>query len=297
MIVSVRENMSLRLPDGEERKLVLTDIPMFCINLQRRTDRWTKFVSHPGYKKLSGQIKRWNAVDGRTIDWLHDTNVSLLCKKNIKMKSRRSHEELESAGGVGCAYSHIQLWKWLAESQHDMCLIMEDDLILPIDFSEKVQFTFDNSPTIRKRDFDILSLGYIWAVCEKKDIITGDRYIRGMTHFTGFSCYLITRDCAKRLLEQCYPIMEHIDVWTGIFKSCYGLRLAHVNPQWLRLRTNESKTDIHVNGCTTCDIYPGFDKQNILMPYWDYYLMRGAEAIAGFGLCSWVYLMAKNRAL
>jgi GR25 family glycosyltransferase involved in LPS biosynthesis len=279
-----------------EQKLSLLQIPMFCINLDRRPDRWRNFTNQPGVKRLGNQIKRWSAVDGKNIDWKNDPNVSLVCKRNILEKSRRAHEELESVGGVGCAYSHISIWKWLAQSSHDACLIFEDDLILPSDFPEKAQFTFNNSPTIQAMDFDILTFASGSTVTEFKDRILGERFIKGVTAFFCFNCYIITKKCAQRLLTQCFPICEHIDLWVSLFKFTKDLKIITTHPIWINIRQGGivSKTDIQGRGCSTCDLNPGFEKEYILMPIWDFYLMRGVEALAGLGVCSSIYFMLKQ---
>lgn len=276
-----------------DNKFNLSQLPMFCINLDRRPDRWQSFQSQPGVRRLGSQIKRWSAVDGKNIDWKNDENVSMVCKRNIQQKSRRAHEELESVGGVGCAYSHISIWKWLAESQHEACLIFEDDLILSWDFPEKAQFTFDNSPTIQSRDFDILTFASGSTVTEQKDRILGERFIRGVTAFFGFNSYIITKTCAQRLLTECFPICEHIDLWVSLYKYTQGLKIITTHPLWMNVRQGGivAKTDIQGRGCSTCDLNPGFEKEYILMPIWDFYLMRGFEAVAGLGACAGLYFI------
>lgn len=272
-------------------EFLLSKLPMFCINLDRRPDRWQNFLYQPGVQRLGNQIKRWSALDGKHIDWKNDTNVSLICKRNILTKTRRAHEELESVGGIGCAYSHISIWKWLVESDHEAVLIFEDDLVLPYDFPEKVQFAFDNSNTIRSRDFDILTFGSSCTICQPNDILLGERFIKGVTAFFGFHCYIITKKGAMRLIEKCYPICEHIDLWVSLFKYTYGLKIITTHPVWLDIHQGGGnfKTDIQGKGCTTCDLNPGFEKKYTLMPLWDYYIMRGTEAVAGLVLCAWLY--------
>ena len=90
----------------------IESIPAFCITLERRMDRWKRFQDQSGIDRLP--VKRFIGVDGKTLDISTDNRVSTFTKRNIVTKSRRSHEELDSAGGVGCALSHIAVWQWLA---------------------------------------------------------------------------------------------------------------------------------------------------------------------------------------
>ena len=58
-------------------------IPAFCINLERRPDRWAEFTAQPGVQQLPN-VKRFLAVDGSTIDYMTDPRIPMYTKKNIK---------------------------------------------------------------------------------------------------------------------------------------------------------------------------------------------------------------------
>ena len=76
----------------------IESIPAFCITLERRQDRWRRFQDQSGIDGLN--LKRFMGVDGKTIDIQNDERVTLCTKRNILAKTRRSHEELDSVGGV-----------------------------------------------------------------------------------------------------------------------------------------------------------------------------------------------------
>ena len=114
----------------------IDSIPSYCITLERRPDRWRRFQDQSGINGLD--LKKFNGVDGKTLDIKNDERVSIYTKRNILSKSRRSHEELDSAGGVGCALSHIAIWQWMVDNNQEVCLIFEDDAIIPPDFTNKV---------------------------------------------------------------------------------------------------------------------------------------------------------------
>ena len=123
----------------------IESIPAVCITLERRADRWRRFQDQSGIDGL--EIKRFFAVDGKTLDIKNDTRVATLTKRNIVTKTRRSHEELDTAGGVGCALSHIAVWQWLVNSDHEMALVFEDDAVVPPDFIEKANECIQKSTT------------------------------------------------------------------------------------------------------------------------------------------------------
>ena len=113
----------------------IESIPAFCITLERRNDRWRRFQDQSGIDGLN--LKKFMGVDGKTIDVKNDDRIALTTKRNIIAKHRRSHEELDSIGGVGCALSHIAVWKWMVDNNQELCLIFEDDAVVPPDFNER----------------------------------------------------------------------------------------------------------------------------------------------------------------
>ena len=111
----------------------INEIPAMCISLKRREDRWTKFRGQPAARELPN-LQRHEATDGKTLDIATDKRILLSTKRNILKKKRRSHEELDSPGGVGCALSHIAIWQLMVQRQIPTLLVIEDDAALPNDF-------------------------------------------------------------------------------------------------------------------------------------------------------------------
>ena len=123
----------------------IDSIPAVCITLERRADRWKRFQDQPGLPS----VKRFLGVDGKTIDLDTDDRITTLTKRNIKTKTRRSHEELDSMGGVGCALSHIAVWQWMVDHNQEMCMVFEDDALVPSDFKERANQIIKDSNTLK----------------------------------------------------------------------------------------------------------------------------------------------------
>lgn len=258
------------------------DIPAFCINLDRRTDRWAKFSSQPAAIEMisSGQLRRWSGVDGRTLNTRNDNRISIVCKKNILENLRRAHEELNSIGGVGCALSHISIWKWLVASEHDSVIIFEDDALLPIDFQHRFQIAINNSKILRKGEYDVLVPGNT-AIA----ISHPERFLLEIDVFFSLSCYIITKDCAKKFLEHVYPIMEHIDLWMCLYKYIYGLRIYSIHTKWLNVRQMNTISDITPEDkCPLCNMKADYYKEGRIVSILDYLTIRGAQLGIGAGL-------------
>lgn len=113
------------------------------INLDRSTARWDKFRSRNA--KL-GNFERVSAIDGRKLDRLDLERQGLIAP------------ELDySAGALGCALSHIQLWQ-KAASQDQPLTIFEDDALSHPVFDEHRLAVLAQLPT----DWDIILWGFIY---------------------------------------------------------------------------------------------------------------------------------------
>ena len=113
-------------------------IPVFCINLDKRPERFKKFSAQPGAKALLTNIQRFSAIDGATIDPLKSDKIALQTKYNILHKTRRSHGEINTLGAIGCSLSHYGVWQKFLEGKADYCLVLEDDADVPVDLREQV---------------------------------------------------------------------------------------------------------------------------------------------------------------
>lgn len=90
---------------------------IYCINLDKRTDRWKLMNDY--FTKNGITVTRFSAVDGTKID------VSHLDHKKLKDKG---------LGAVGCSMSHLNIIKDAKENGYDKILIFEDDCIFEPNF-------------------------------------------------------------------------------------------------------------------------------------------------------------------
>lgn len=243
----------------------ITDIPIHCINLKKRIDRWKAFQDQPEIRRLS--VQRFEGVDGKSIDIINDSRIALSTKKNILKKSRRSHEEFDSVGGVGCALSHIAMWQELVNSEYDKMIIFEDDARVKPEFIEKIDGIIQRSSILKDTSgWDILLLG---CASHESEDIEYERELNDVRYFYGAFAYVITKGCARRLLGAAFPIHCHIDVWMSIYKKVHGLRiLLPKNP----VATHGSMgTEIQTSGnCELCDIPSQFSDKYVFVSKTDW---------------------------
>lgn len=243
----------------------LNSIPAFCITLERRSDRW-KLFSEDTEKEFTN-IQPFFGVDGKTLDIKNDDRVLLSTKRNILNKTRRSHEELDSVGGVGCALSHIALWEYIANStEHDLLIIFEDDITVRPGFVKHTDKIILNSSYLQNTDnWDILLLGSSTPIETKDNKF--EPAVLDVKNFFGLFSYIITKQGAKNLLDHVYPIHSHIDLWICIFKKIYGFsililkdnRIDHGNDKIIE------KSDITNRECFICNI-PSDYNGSIIIP-------------------------------
>lgn len=263
-------------------------IPAFCITLERRKDRWKRFQDQPGIRSLN--VKRFVGVDGNTLDIKKDTRITTLTKRNILRNSRRSHEELDSVGGVGCALSHIALWQWMVDNHQELCLVMEDDAVIPPDFVEKVNQIIQKSVILK--DTNQWDLWMVGGICEELSRIPQESPQSSIVRTGAFittHCYIITLPTAKQFLKDVYPIHCHIDWWMSIYGYLNDIRILH-DTEFNVLQDKEIKTDIqNKNGCTICGVEEDFEKTHTLVPNGELRIAYAAEIICIGLLGYWLY--------
>lgn len=112
--------------------------PIYVINLDRSTDRWTAIESS---RDFGLDIRRVSGVDGRDIppaDWI-GTDAE---------KFRRCHGREILPGEYGCYRSHLKALELVAAGPDPLAIITEDDVTLPADLADRVAALFAAAPEI-----------------------------------------------------------------------------------------------------------------------------------------------------
>jgi glycosyl transferase family 25 len=261
--------------------------------LERRQDRWRRFQDQSGIDGLD--LKRFLGVDGKTIDTTNDDRISLCTKRNILAKSRRSHEELDSVGGVGCALSHIAVWQWMVDNNQEVCLIFEDDAIVPPDFINRANKCINESTILKDyKKWDMWLLGGLW---DNLTEIPGEKKAVRVGEFVLFHAYVMTLHGAKRLLKDVYPINSHIDLWVSIYGYVHNFRTVGCTSLVLQ-QSQKVKTDIQSEkGCAICDVPVDYGKTHTMVSKVEWRTAQVAEVVV-IGLIGYIlyqqYVKYKN---
>ena len=256
---------------GKTRKRgrIIYDLPTYVINMNERPDRWKRFTEHSAIFQFKN-LQRFPAINGKRLNYKRDRRISLKTRMNISRNYRRSHYEIATLGAIGSSMSHIGVWKKFLASGAPMCAVFEDDVILSEVQLHAVNEILPNLP----RECGIWLLG-----CYLPNLIIdpiGESKWSQVHKFTAAHAYILTREAAKKLLEEPYPIEMHIEYYitaASMIKEFKVLQHADVHLEFFRKeqgpRTADSNTSQHKKaGCPSCDfpddykqLYRGFTRK------------------------------------
>lgn len=191
----------------------MTNPRVFCINLDRSPERWNFMVNQ---KNKLGQTKleRISGVDGYILDKDELMDIQIITSECY---------HLCSPGMIGCWLSHLKIWKKVVDEDIPYAVILEDDAIIPNNYSEKINRLINFVP----ENADIVLLGCLMGcrddpnlnLMEKmitmfykpRDYSVVNQEIIVPQMFTGTFAYLITNRGAKKCLKELGKVSYHID--------------------------------------------------------------------------------------
>lgn len=202
-------------------------------------------------------------MDGATLKIINDARISNRTKYNILHKTRRSPDEIDTAGAIGCSLSHYEVWKKFLETNSGHCLVLEDDAQIPVGLADMIL-------AVAPPDFDVWSLSY--RLYDPTLLPFQDKW-KTPVNFWGTAAYIISRRGAERMMNGFFPIECHLDRYMCIKALLGGIRLV-VNTD-VKTYTLRQGTDIQLNQCALCNYPDTFDG----------FLIDRYDMIAGVG-CS-----------
>ncbi len=178
--------------------LQLPGLMVLLINLPRSVERRERMQQRLATLGLDYELLP--AVDGRA-RW-----DELLPSVDLKAFQHHAGGDV-LPGEIGCYHSHLQAWQRLVESDAQVLLVLEDDMVFHDDFMQALRIALRGLA-----HWDMLKLAKIRAkqpVCQG---LLGPYQLNAcIGAFTGFGAYLIQRETAQRLLQQLLPIRAPID--------------------------------------------------------------------------------------
>jgi glycosyl transferase, family 25 len=176
----------------------------YVINLDRASERRTHIITELSKSKLDYEIV--SGVDGRDLD-LYDPGI---VEQSVRAES------WFQPGIVGCALSHLCVYRKMLADGHDQALVLEDDVTLPADLdnltealvgqvigSEVVLLNYDSQ--------EICSMSLEGTVCLPSSRLLVLPIDVGQPKSA--AAYLITREACKRMSESVLPVRVQADEW------------------------------------------------------------------------------------
>lgn len=203
---------------------------IYVINLDRsksRLEAITKNLTTNGIK-----FNRFSGIDGSKLE-------SKIINEKTNIIGRTF---LMNSSVVGCAQSHIELWKQLVlDNSTGHYVILEDDARIDKNFGE-IMLSIEKS--IPKVEFDILSLHCLFGSnCFHYKTIyrLTDTYVIGKPFFPlTTTAYIISKEGACKLLKMMEKITYHIDFEIAV-------RNLFQNINYLSLNKNIVESDFGMN--------------------------------------------------
>jgi len=206
----------------------LSDVPIVCISLNRRPDRWATIQAGAAASGLD--VQRLEAVDAKEFVAHKHPDITLGVSHNILFGKRRAHYEIDTAGAIGASLSHFKAWNQLIRSAAPAMIVFEDDLHIPADLKGRLETVLAAAP--EQGEWDMIQL----QQTEFGDGSKGCAPIKGAaadnpwtvcTSLMGAHAYIVSRSGAERLLERAYPIEMHVDAYMA-----YMSRMGHIRMMW-----------------------------------------------------------------
>ena len=276
-------------------------IPKYVINLDKRTDRWKHFQSQPGLPDFHN-IRRYSAIDGNALNIENNTRISLFTRLNITRGERRSHSEINTKGGIGCYLSHVNIWEEFQNSQDEVALVMEDDIILSKDSADTLKRWIKESKVMQNPalwDFCILAptKNIQTSSNDKKTVIPLYKDDPTCIRLELFNCmvaYLITKKGVHKIMPHIYPIQGHID-W--VLSACSELKIVNVcAPNKSLFKYKYTVTDIHKSSeCKICDVMTDYEKSSEILPRWRVVTFRIEEILIISAILYTIYHIGKKK--
>jgi glycosyl transferase family 25 len=168
------------------------------INLKHSTDRFLKISNN--LKELNLSFERFEAIYGKELS-------SDQIKESTSFMGRTF---LCNRGIIGCAMSHIEIWKSFKNSNEDFIFITEDD----VEYSSRLPKLLNNIKDIYEQiDFDVLSLNCSIGInySTKSTIFIKNYEITKPFFPLTTASYILSKKGVDKLLSMITKINYHID--------------------------------------------------------------------------------------
>lgn len=176
-------------------KIDLNDVKIYIIHYKKLIERKQK-------------LEKWFKEKNITPIWIENAQRDELTEEIIN-KYCITHRNFRSMnlGEIGCTIGHLTAYKHAVDNNHKYIMLLEDDCVFHINFTEIFNNLFLNCPD----DFDVISLG---SCCGLKHENATDIYSFHKTNPPTGRCgyaQLISNEACKKIIERGIPFFVAAD--------------------------------------------------------------------------------------
>ncbi|MWN05660.1 glycosyltransferase family 25 protein [Gilliamella sp. Pas-s95] len=202
---------------------------IFIINLEKESKKREHIKKECEKLKLDFEI--YNAIDGNTLSDSFIQNTVYDYPNNLLTK-----------GEIGCALSHLNIYKKIIQNNLPYALILEDDAVLDRKLPDFLN-SFKAKNT--KKGIFLLTADFHYLVNKKFNLDSFEVFevIRAVRA----NGYIITHDTAKKLIKFLFPIRYEADMFR-IMKLCTGIKIYATLPSLITTNDkNLLNSSIHID--------------------------------------------------
>lgn len=156
-----------------------------------------------------GLAFRWfEGVNGRSLD-----EASIAGLYSAERAKRDGGREL-NRGEIGCAASHLNLYRTMLDEGQALALVLEDDAALSENFAAELEQVC-RSVDWSENDLVLLSHVHKYTDWGARRLGRGLRLVRPVKAYNG-NGYLVTPAGARKLLAELQPIYQPADCWNAL---------------------------------------------------------------------------------
>lgn len=204
-------------------------IQVYIINLKKDEDRKKNILIELKKQNIEN-FELVEAIDGNK---LKDEELNLLTYKNKKLINPWNTKM--SPSQIGCALSHIKIYKKFIKSNFQFALILEDDAYFLDKFTEDLKKFILKNFVYEKQIILLSQLKEFYS--QSLDKINNYEIVSVTNAFFTHS-YLINKEAAKSIINFNYPIKTIADNFV-FFKIYCGINITGLNPFLLDQNKNE----------------------------------------------------------
>lgn len=213
---------------------------IFVISL-KTSERRKRFNAQ--MEKLNLPFEYFDAVNGKE---LSAKEVSEHCDE----EALNANPKWLNRGAIGCALSHLHLYKKMVALDIEKAIIIEDDMVLTDDFAAIYKFLAERKTNTEEliqlyyRAFDLVEFSEIGSLA----INTKFKIFKPVTLDdipTTNGCYYLTKSVASKLVKVISPIRVTADSWKYfVLKSDFD-NIKVIHPRPVKYGGAKSEIDYH----------------------------------------------------